>query len=79
MAARTDPGAKLFPTTGEEKTKRGNAAKKFWKMMVSVLEEHIDEVRAMGYEIEDLGTHSIWKGRQRTRLWVQPQRRRALL
>lgn len=44
----------LFP--GEQQQQR------FGKMLAKILREHRDEVTAMGYDVENLGTHSIRKG-----------------
>jgi hypothetical protein len=46
--------SKLFPGR--------NQYKRFGRLLKEMLTEHIDEVRAFGYEVADLGTHSIRKG-----------------
>jgi hypothetical protein len=46
--------SKLFPGR--------NQYKRFGRLLKAILEEHIDEVRAFGFEISDIGTHSIRKG-----------------
>jgi hypothetical protein len=46
--------SKLFPGR--------NQYKRFGRLLKAMLEEHIDEVRAFGFEISDIGTHSIRKG-----------------
>ena len=42
--------------------KRESASARFWSILKDVLEEHEEEVHRLGYEIDDLGTHSIRKG-----------------
>lgn len=46
--------SKLFPGR--------NQYKRFGRLLKAMLEEHIDEVRAFGFEVSDIGTHSIRKG-----------------
>jgi hypothetical protein len=44
----------LFPGKGQET--------RFAKMLFAVLLDHVDEVRALGFELHHIGTHSIRKG-----------------
>jgi hypothetical protein len=39
-----------------------NQYKLFGQLLKEMLIEHMDEVSAFGYEVSDLGTHSIRKG-----------------
>jgi hypothetical protein len=48
------PTSKLFPGR--------NQYKRFGRLLKEMLEEHSDEVRAFGFEVSDIGTHSIRKG-----------------
>jgi hypothetical protein len=48
------PTSKRFPGR--------NQYKHFGCLLKEVLEEHLEEVRALGFEVLDIGTHSICKG-----------------
>lgn len=51
---KLDTTGKLFPGSRQEQ--------RFGRMLAKILRDHSDEVIAMGYNVEDLGTHSIRKG-----------------
>jgi hypothetical protein len=48
------PTWKLFPGW--------NQYKRFGRLLKAILEEHIDEVSAFGFELSDIGAHGIRKG-----------------
>jgi hypothetical protein len=48
------PTSKLFPGR--------NQYKRFGRLLKDTLEDHLEEVRAFGFEVSDIGTHSIRKG-----------------
>ena len=48
------PNGKLFPGSGQ--------STRFSKFINDALSDHEEEVKALGYQLSDLGTHSIWKG-----------------
>ena len=52
----------LRPAANEFIFPSNDQYQQYSKQLCRVLHEHVDEVRLLGFEVTDIGTHSIWKG-----------------